>query len=141
MNGSKVDFIRYRLSRAKDTYDDALILADKEKWNSTINRLYYSVYYAVMALLLDSDIKPTTHNGTKSAFSEYFIKNEIIPKEYGKLYSQLFTWRQKGDYDDLYDFDKEKVIPYFEPVKKPIDLIENILNKDQKLPGAHTAYK
>jgi uncharacterized protein (UPF0332 family) len=130
MTGSKADLIRYRLSRAKDTYDDAKILADKERWNSTINRLYYSAYYAVMALLLDSDFKPTTHNGAKSVFSEHFIKNEIIPKEYGKLYSQLFTWRQKGDYDDLFDFDKDKVLPYFEPVKKLIDLIENRLNED-----------
>jgi uncharacterized protein (UPF0332 family) len=131
MTGSKSDLIRYRLSRAKDTYDDALILADKAKWNSTINRLYYSAYYAVIALLLDSDIKPTTHNGAKTAFSEHFIKDGKIPKEYGKLYSQLFTWRQKGDYDDLYDFDKDKVFPYFEPVKRMIDFIEGRLTDNK----------
>lgn len=34
------------------------------------------------------------------------------------MYSQLFTWRQKGDYDDLFDFDKDKVTPYFEPVNE-----------------------
>jgi uncharacterized protein (UPF0332 family) len=125
MIGSKDDLIKYRLSRSKDTFDDAKILADKERWNSAINRLYYSAYYAVIAILLKHDFKPTTHNGAKSVFSEHFIKNEIIPKEFGKLYSQLFTWRQKGDYDDLYDFDKDKVIPYFEPVKRLIEIIEN----------------
>jgi uncharacterized protein (UPF0332 family) len=91
-------------------------LAEREKWNSTINRLYYSAYYAVMALLLNSDLKPATHNGAKSNFSEYFIKTGKIDKEYGKMYSQLFTWRQKGDYDDLFDFNKDKVFPCFEPV-------------------------
>ena len=124
MKGSKKDLIRYRLARAWDTYDDAMILVDKEKWNSTINRLYYSAYYAVIALLLNSDLKPTTHNGAKSKFSEHFIKNGIISKELGKMYSQLFTWRQKGDYDDLFDFDKDKVLPYFEPVKSLIKIIE-----------------
>jgi len=128
MTGSKRDLINYRLGRAKDTFDDAIILADKEKWNSAINRLYYSAYYAVMALLLNSDLKPTTHNGAKSLFSEYFIKKGIIPKELGKLYSQLFTWRQKGDYDDLFDFDRDKVIPYFEPVKGLIEIIEGNIN-------------
>jgi hypothetical protein len=39
MTGSKEDLIRYRLDRARDTLDDARILADKEKWNSAINRL------------------------------------------------------------------------------------------------------
>lgn len=125
MTGSKDDLINYRLSRSKDTLDDAKILADRERWNSAINRLYYSAYYAVIALLLKHDYKPTTHNGAKSIFSEHFIKKEIIPKEFGKLYSQLFTWRQKGDYDDLYDFDKDKVIPYFEPVQRMIEIIED----------------
>ncbi len=129
MIGSKDDLIGYRLSRAKDTFDDAKILADKERWNSAINRLYYSAYYAVIAILLKYDFKPTTHNGVKSVFSEYFIKNEIIPKEFGKLYSQLFTWRQKGDYDDLFNFDQDKVIPYFEPVKRLIEIIENKINE------------
>jgi len=46
MTGLKVDLIKYRLSRAKDTFDDAKILADNERWNSSINRLYYSAYYA-----------------------------------------------------------------------------------------------
>ncbi|HCI55297.1 MAG TPA: hypothetical protein DFI01_05145 [Bacteroidales bacterium] len=129
MTGSKDDLIRYRLSRSKDTFDDAKILADKERWNSAINRLYYFAYYAVIAILLKHDFKPTTHNGAKSLFSEHFIKNGIIPKKFGKLYSQLFTWRQKGDYDDLYDFDKDKVIPYFEPVKRLIEIIENKINE------------
>jgi len=128
MKGSKKDLIRYRLLRARDTFEDAQILAERSKWNSTINRLYYAAYYAVMALLLESDLNPTTHNGAKSNFSEHFILTNKIPKEYGKMYSQLFTWRQKGDYDDLFDFDKDKVMPYFKPVKDLIDLIENTVN-------------
>lgn len=130
MKASREDLVQYRLHRAKDTFEDAQILADREKWNSTINRLYYSAYYAVMALLLFSELNPTTHNGAKSSFTEHFIKSERIPKEFGKIYSQLFTWRQKGDYDDLFDFDREKVMPYFEPVKKLIDLIELIVKEN-----------
>lgn len=96
MNGIKTDLIRYRLKRAWETFDDALILAHNQKWNSAMNRLYYAGYYAVMALLLSAEIKPATHNGAKSNFTEHFIKTSLIPKEYGKMYSQLFTWRQKG---------------------------------------------
>lgn len=129
MTGTKNDLINYRIARAKDTLDDASILAEREKWNSTINRLYYAAYYAVMALLLNSELKPTTHNGAKSKFSEYFIKSGKIEPKYGKIYSQLFTWRQKGDYDDLFDFNKDKVIPYFEPVNDLISLIEDLINK------------
>jgi uncharacterized protein (UPF0332 family) len=51
MTSSREDLVNYRLERAKDTLDDARILADNKKWNSTINRLYYAAYYAVIALL------------------------------------------------------------------------------------------
>lgn len=128
MINNKKDLIEYRLNRAKDTLDDARILAEKSKWNSTINRLYYSAYYAVTALLLKLDLSTTTHNGVKSNFSEHFIKTGLISKDLGKIYSQLFTWRQKGDYDDLFDFEKGKVEPYFKPVKELIDTVEKIIN-------------
>jgi hypothetical protein len=32
MTGTKDDMISYRIARAKDTYDDALILAERKKW-------------------------------------------------------------------------------------------------------------
>jgi len=38
-------------------------------------------------------------------------------------------WRQKGDYDDLFDFDKEKVMISFEPVNELITVIENIVKQ------------
>jgi uncharacterized protein (UPF0332 family) len=107
--------------------DDAQILADRGKWNSAINRLYYAAYYAVIALLLSADLKPTTHNGAKSNFSEHFVKTGKIDKELGKIFSQLFTWRQKGDYVDMFDFQKDKVLPYFEPVKKLISEVEKLI--------------
>jgi uncharacterized protein (UPF0332 family) len=72
MSGTRDDLIEYRIARAKDTLDDANILAENGKWNSAINRLYYAAYYAVIALLLSADLKPTTHNGAKSNFSDHY---------------------------------------------------------------------
>ena len=129
MKGSKEDLIKYRLKRAKETFEDAFLLANNEKWNSSNNRLYYSAYYAVMALLLKHDLKSTTHNGAKHNFSEHFVKSGMISRELGKFYSQLFTWRQKGDYDDFFDFNQEKVLPYFKPVEDLINIIEKLIQE------------
>lgn len=119
--------MKYRIERAKETLEDAQLLIKSERWNSAINRLYYSAFYAVIALLLSENHKTTTHNGVKSIFSEHFIKTNIISQEFGKRYSQLFTWRQKGDYADLFDFTEEKVLPYNDFVKKFIKHIEEII--------------
>jgi uncharacterized protein (UPF0332 family) len=128
MIGDKDDLVKYRIERAKETLEDAKLLIESERWNSAINRLYYSAFYAVIALLLNENHKTTTHNGVKSIFSEQFIKKNIISQEFGKKYSQLFTWRQKGDYADLFDFTEEKVLPYYDFVKKFILQIEKIIN-------------
>jgi len=128
MIGDKDDLIKYRIERAKETLEDAKLLIESKRWNSAINRLYYSAFYIVIALLLNENHKTTTHNGVKSIFSEQFIKKNIISQEFGKRYSQLFTWRQKGDYADLFDFTEEKVLPYYDFVKKFILQIEKIIN-------------
>ncbi len=45
----------------------------------------------------------------------------------GRLYSDLFDSRQKGDYGDMYDFDKETVESLLIPVKDFIDNIKQLL--------------
>jgi len=127
MKNSKEDLINYRINRAKETFLDAQILAKEKRWNSSVNRLYYAAYYSITASLLSKDLSPATHVGVKSNFFEHFVKKGIISEDLGKIYSQLFTWRHKGDYADLFDFEEEKVVPYFEPVEQLIRNIEEIL--------------
>lgn len=105
------DYINYRFKRAEDAFEDALILIKNKKWNSAINRLYYSSFYAVSALLLKHNINPQTHEGTRSQFSLNFIKNGTIEVRHGKFYSKISDYRQKGDYGDLYDYDEDTVSP------------------------------
>ena len=40
MTGTSKDLINYRLERAKETLEDAKLLAEKQRWNSAINRLF-----------------------------------------------------------------------------------------------------
>lgn len=112
------DYIKYRFHRAEESFDEALILAEKERWNTVINRLYYSCFYAVIALLLKNDIETQTHDGARTQFGLHFIKTGKIDKAYGKLFTKLFDYRQKGDYGDLFDYDEDIVKPLIEQVKE-----------------------
>ena len=124
---NRSDYIKYRLQRAEDSYSDAIILAEKERWNSVINRLYYSCFYAVIALLLKNDIETQTHDGSRTQFGLKFIKTGLIDKKFGKTYSKLFDMRQKGDYGDLYDYDKETVLPLIDLTKAFLEEIKKHL--------------
>ena len=67
------EYIRYRIETAYKTFDAAKMLADNEFWNSSVNRLYYSLFYAVNALLVLNEIKTKTHSSIKSQFSLHFM--------------------------------------------------------------------
>lgn len=127
----KKQYAIYRMKSAFQTFEAAKILAENGFWNSAINRLYYSLFYAVNALLVLHDIQTKSHSSTKSQFSLYFIKTGRLDKKYGRLLAELFDWRQKGDYEVIFDYDKNSVTPLFDPVndmlKKIQEEIENAL--------------
>jgi len=128
---AKAEFIKYRIQTAYNTYDAAKVLADNGFWNSTVNRLYYALFYAVNALLISNNITTKSHSSTKSQFSQYFIKTGKLDIKYGKLLSELYDWRQKGDYDNIFDYDSDSVMPLFEPVLEMIQTIEQEIIKPE----------
>src|SRR5580658_4555117 len=105
MNSYKQDYINYRVTKSDEAFEDAKLLAENKSWNASVNRLYYSCYYAVSALLLQNDISTQTHAGCKTQFGLHFVKTSIFTLEQGRLYADLMDWRQKGDYGDMFDFD------------------------------------
>ena len=121
------DYIRYRIEKSKEALDDARVLAENARWNACINRLYYSCYYLVSALLLKKGLTVQTHSGMKTQFGLNFVKPGIVSAENGKLFSDLMDWRQKGDYGDMYDFDNKTVMPLIGLVQSFIENIEPLI--------------
>ena len=80
-------------------------------------------------MLVFHDIQTKKHSSVKSQFSLHFIKTGVFDKKYGQLLSELFDWRQKGDYENIFDYDQESVQPLFIPVKEMLDLIKAEIQK------------
>jgi uncharacterized protein (UPF0332 family) len=118
--------IRYRIQRAKETYGDAILLFEKGSWNSSINRLYYSAFYVAIALLLHLGLEVKSHNGVKRKLGELVLAGKLN-MEQARIYGILSDLRNKGDYDDLFDFDKEMVDRLLGPVKNFILGIEKLI--------------
>jgi uncharacterized protein (UPF0332 family) len=125
----KKENIQYRIKRARETYKDAIYLFEIDSINSSVNRLYYAAFYATIALLLNSGIQIKSHNGVKQKLGEEFVLKGIISKEFAKTYGILSDYRHKGDYDDLFDFDKEVVEQLMKSVKEYINRIEEIIHQ------------
>ena len=123
------DLIQYRLDRAQETYDEAVLMKREKHWNTCANRLYYSCFYAVLALLEKHGFASSKHSGVKSFFNQNFVKTGKISKEQGKLYNNLFDARQEGDYIDFVYFDADTMEPWFPKVKDFITTIINLINE------------
>lgn len=129
MKKATEDYINYRISKSTEIFKDAIILANNERWNSCINRLYYSSYYLASALLFKNEIKAETHNGVKTQLFLNFVKDGILSKEHGKLYSHLFDWRQESDYADFIDFDEEIAKPLLQKVSILNEILIDLIKK------------
>lgn len=57
-----------------------------------------------------------------------FIKTGLFDRDYGKLFSDLFDWRQEGDYSDFVSFDKELTLPLINKSEEFISLVGKYLN-------------
>ena len=128
---NRQDYINYRFQRAEESYEDALILANKERWNSVVNRLYYACFYAVIALLLQNKVETKSHDGARRQFGLTVVREGLVEKRLGKLYTNLFNIRHKGDYGDLLDFDEQTVTPLLPQVREFLNQIKLLLNTDQ----------
>lgn len=124
---SHEELVRYRYSRAQETYEEANLLAAEDHWNAVANRLYYSCFYLVSALLIQNELSFSSHNGVKNEFHRSYVKTEKIRFESGKLYSRLFNLRQEGDYADFKRFEQADIEPFLAEVREFILEIEKLL--------------
>jgi uncharacterized protein (UPF0332 family) len=123
--------IKHRIERAKESIEEARLLFENEKYNATVNRLYYACYYSLIALLFQNNIETKTHAGARQMLGLHFVKLNRINSELAKFYSQIFDARQTGDYDDFVSFEKEEISLYIENSSAFIDAIQNLIDDNE----------
>lgn len=129
MKYNKDDIVGYRIGKAKTTFEEAKNLAANNYWNGAVNRLYYSCFYMVIALLAKDNILASTHNGVRTQFFKNYIKSGVFSKSLSGLYSELMNKRDEGDYDDFQEFSDEDVLPLISEVENFLLLIEDYIYK------------
>lgn len=124
-----IDLAKYRLEKAKNTLLDAKEYIGGATLESTVNRIYYAMFYAVNALLITKSLSSSKHAGILSLFNREFVKKGLIEKQLGKFYSDMFDNRKEGDYKDFVKFEKEDVEVWLKKAEEFINKIEEITLK------------
>jgi len=100
--------IRMRLKQADETLGEADTLAEAGQWRGVMNRSYYAMFYAGLALLAGKQIKTSKHSGALAMFDLHFVKSGMFPKELAKVFRQAFHSRDEFDYKRVEQPSKEE---------------------------------
>lgn len=127
-NFSQEEYIAYRIKRARESIEEVETHLNNGYWNTAVNRMYYACFYAVTPLLAQNNIVTGSHSGVRQKFGELYVKTSVIDRETAKLFTELFEKRQKGDYNDFFDFDENTARILYPGAKSFIEKIELLVN-------------
>ena len=118
---------RYRQERAHETIAEIPFLCEQGYYNTAINRLYYACNYAAVALLTKHHITANTHAGVKTMLGMHFVSKDLITKESGRAFTNLFDSRQRGDYDEFVYSTREEVDELYPKAQRFIEEVDALL--------------
>ena len=124
----KRELALYRIQQADESLDEARFLFEGSKSpRSIINRAYYSMFYAILSLLVFEPFSSSKHSGVISYFNRHFIKRGIFSLELGRAVNKAFDLRQRGDYREQVNLTADQAEPFLDWARKLIDSVKKYL--------------
>lgn len=126
----RLDLIQLRLAEAKDTQADVELLISYDRLRAAINRIYYSMFYSLLALGLKYKFETSKHSQLIGWFNQKFVYEGLFDAKYGKIINKAFNRRTKGDYDLFAEFDLETVTEMYMEMKDFNHAIAQFINQN-----------
>ncbi len=137
---------RHELEKSKKAFKQALNIfqGNDSDLQLVVNRLYYTMFYAVNGLFITKDFMTSKHASARAIFIAEFVKKGLIDDDSGRFYSNMYNRRQEGDYTDIKkyqnvdikdfkftptQFKREDVEEWIEKTKHFIEKIEQLVYK------------
>ncbi len=98
--------LRYRLDQAQETLREADILLASAAYRGTINRAYYAMFYALLALLATRQLGTSRHSAAIALFDREFVKTGVFPTSLSQALHLAFERRQTHDYGEIVEVDR-----------------------------------
>jgi uncharacterized protein (UPF0332 family) len=127
MPHDKILLINHRVSRAKETIEDARIAIENQRFHAAENRIYYAIFYIVSALAMKDDYSTSRHGQLLGWFNKNYVKAGKVSSDIGKIYADAFENRQESDYQDFIKLDPDDVAMHYSEMLKFINEIEKLL--------------
>jgi len=120
--------MQHRLDQARASLEEANILFAHGKTTiGAVNRAYYAMFYAVIALLQQVGKIPRKHSGAIGLFDSEFVKKGLFPKELSHHLHRAFESRQISDYHAVEPISREDTQEILRNAKGFVQAIDKYL--------------
>jgi uncharacterized protein (UPF0332 family) len=121
---------------ARHRYDRALLILKEgrdafalKNYGNAVGRSYYAIFTAMRALLAMKGLDSKTHSGVLALFNQYFVKENLLPKGFGKLARDAKDIRERADYEDFVIITREAAADYLEKADSFLKKVETVLRE------------
>ena len=122
------ELVRHRMEQAHAALLDARFLLDGQRTpQAVINRSYYAMFYAALALLQTIGKTPSKHTGVIGAYDAEFMRNGIFPKESSIAFHDAFDARLVSDYQPVRDATRDAAASILAKAEGFVDEVETYL--------------
>lgn len=101
------DLLGYRMEQAHETLREAELLLNESALRGAVNRAYYAMFYALLALLATKQLGTSKHSGALAFFDREFVKTGVFPRELSRSLHLAFDRRQRHDYGEMAPVDRQ----------------------------------
>ncbi len=90
--------MRYRIEQAEEALAAARLLQRESSFRASVNRSYYAMFYAILALLASRKEETSKHSGAIALFDRLYVQAGLFPTEFSKWLRRAFDLRTRCDY-------------------------------------------
>ncbi|MEW5819709.1 MAG: HEPN domain-containing protein [Cyanobacteriota bacterium] len=134
MQPDKKTLIKLSLDKARQAFMSASMNVENAWFSDAQNRIYYAIFYSVLALSYLEEFKTSNHSELLGWFNKKFIyKEQLFDKEIAKIYKTAYKNRMLFDYTVYEEPEKTKLEEDLKSAKLFIETIEQyVLDKLQR---------
>lgn len=96
------------------------------------NRLYYAMFLAARAALLNEGVETSTHSSVNRQVGKIFVKEkDILDPGTGSFYSRQQTLREQADYDPETSFEREEISESLEKAEEFVQKMNKVVETSE----------
>jgi uncharacterized protein (UPF0332 family) len=134
LDENKGFFIENFLRKSEEALLDSKINIENQRLHNALNRIYYSIFYAVIALGYQEGFISSKHKQLMGWFNKKFLyEDKVFDIKMYEIYKEAYENRQESDYTFFMIPEKEKVLQNYEDAKYFVTTIKNHIENKNSL--------